>query len=795
MRFHSLLPSFKPHDATGSIASEFRGLLRRLGCESEIFSPDIHPDLRHLARPSAELASAVAPADALLYHHGIASELVPLLSSLRCRKVLAYHNVTPARFFAPFDPAVARALEDGRLQLAALRDQVDAAVCFSEYSASELREAGFPRVSVVPPPLEPWRVVHPGDERLYRRLSDGPTNLLFVGRVAPNKRIEDLIDLALLLNARKPARPVRLVVAGPTQKASDYFRMLERRAAPLGKRALFLGALSQHELCACYRAAHLFVSMSEHEGFGLPLCEAMAAGVPVIAFDGGAVREALGGAGVLFSPKSLPHVAALCEILLDDPVRRRRIVEAQKRRAAQLGPERTLPPFAEALAPLLPPAPPARRPARARPRVAFVVHRYGAELVGGAERHCRSIVQRMARHWDVEVLTTCAADYLSWANALPPGVSSDGPVPVRRFPSVRTREMRSFNALSGRMFGRAQERLEEERWLADQGPDCPALLSFLAEQRTAYDGFVFFTYLYAPTALGLPIAGKRALFVPTAHDEPPLRFGLYRQTFAAPAAILFNTPEEQALCEGLFELPGVHREAVGIGVEPRPGDPQALKAKLGLRGDYLLYLGRICAGKGLRDLVAAHALLRKRLGAQAPALVLAGTNELGLTERPGVFLPGPMDEAQKWDALGGAAAIVVPSALESLSLLALEAWSAGKPVIVNGESAVLAGQCRRSGGGLSYHGLSDFAEQTAKLLQDDDLRRKLGQAGQGYVASHYRWERIEERYQRILAEQVMDRTGGAARQPPSRSRAGGPGSRGGRRGVVRANGLHEREAP
>ena len=378
--------------------------------------------------------------------------------------------------------------------------------------------------------------------------------------------------------------------------------------------------------------------------------------------------------------------------------------------------------------------------------------------MGGAERHCRAIALRMARHWDVEILTSCAADYLTWDNALPAGLSMDGPIAVRRFPAVRSRDMRAFNALSRKLFGRAQERLAEERWLADQGPDCPDLLRFLAERREAYEGFVFFTYLYAPTALGLPIAGRKALFIPTAHDEPPLRFGVYRQTFAAPAAILFNTPEEQALCEGIFDLTGVHREAVGIGVESRAGDPHALRSRLGLRGDYLLYLGRISQGKGLRELLSAHAQLRRRLGALAPALVLGGTNEMRISDAPGLHLTGPLDEAAKWDALAGAAAIVVPSAMESLSLLALEAWSAGKPVIVNGESAVLAGQCRRSGGGLTYRGVGDFADQAAALLAEPARRRELGEAGQRYVASNYRWERIEERYRTILEERVLGRS-------------------------------------
>ncbi|MHB8418514.1 MAG: glycosyltransferase family 4 protein [Myxococcales bacterium] len=544
---------------------------------------------------------------------------------------------------------------------------------------------------------------------------------------------------------------------------------MRERAEPLGKSVRFLGAVSQHELCACYRAAHLFVSMSEHEGFGLPLVEAMAAGVPVVAFDAGSVREALGGAGALFAPKSFEHVAALCEILLDDPLRRRRVIDAQRLRAAKLSPEATLEPLSQALAAALggsraeaPRRPRGKAAGDGRPRVAFVVPRYGEEVVGGAERHCRNVAQRMSRRWRVEVLTSCATDYLTWANALPPGVSADGAVTVRRFPAARARDMRELNAFSRRLFGRAQERLTEERWVAEQGPDCPGLLRHLIEQRDAYDGFVFFTYLYAPTVLGLPVAGRKALFVPTAHDEAPLRFGLYRQAFASPAATLFNTPEEQALCEGLFEMPRVHREVVGVGVEARAGDPAALRGRLGLRGDYLLYLGRIAEGKGLRELLAGYALLRRRLGALAPALVLAGPDEMRVAEQPGVELPGPLNEASKWDALAGAALVVVPSAVESLSLLALEAWGAGKAVLANGDSPVLTGQVRRSEAGVTYRGAADLAEQAQALLAEPARRRRLGDAGRAYVAAHYRWERIEERYGALLEEHILGAQRGEA---------------------------------
>ncbi len=764
MRFHSLLPAFHPNDATGSIASELQYLLRRLGFQSELFALDIHPDLRDLARPASELADCVEPDDAVLYHHGIGSELVPLLSSLPVRKVLAYHNITPSRFYEPFDPAVARALDDGRLQLAALAEMCESALAFSKFSGNELRALNFERVSVIPPPLEPWRVCRAGDERIFRRLFDGKTqNLLFVGRVVPNKRIEDLIALTERLLRRNPGRPFRLVVVGPYQRASPYFERLQELADPISDHVVFMGAVSQHELCAAYRAAHLFVSMSEHEGFGLPLCEAMAAGVPVIAYDGGAVSEAMGNAGLLFRPKRLERVAALCEIMLDDPVRRRRLIEGGRIRAAQLSPEATLAPLAEAVEPLRQARPRRTTRVRPRPKVAFVVHRYGAEVVGGAERHCRLLAQHLTGSWDIEVVTTCAADYLTWENAYPAGRSLDGEISVRRFPTTRVRDMRRFNALSRRLFGRAQDRLSEQHWLGEQGPHSPALIEFLLSEQADHDGFVFFTYLYEPTALGLPIIGRRALFVPTAHDEPPLRFGIYRQTFSSPAGILFNTPEEQALCEGLFEMGGVHKEIVGIGVEAEAGDAHPLLDKVGLRGEYLLYLGRIAAGKGIPELLDGYARLRQRLGTLAPSLVLCGANEMKLKNQAGVYVPGALAESAKWGALRDALAVVVPSAHESLSLAALEAWSVGRPVIANGESPVLNGQARRSAAAVTYRGPTEFAEVTGALLEDTAKVSRLGEAGRAFVQEHYSWKRITQRYEQLLQDLVLRPAGVRAR--------------------------------
>jgi glycosyltransferase involved in cell wall biosynthesis len=352
MRLHHLVPTLSPRDAIGSLVVAFRELLQRLGFESEIFATHIHPELRSSARPSADLASVIRPEDGVIYHHGIGSEEVALFASLHCRKLLAYYDVTPAEFYRPYDPAMADALAEGRLQLLLLQRQVELAICLSDYSAGELRALGFTRVAVVPPPLRFDRVCGTPDERLLAKLSDGSTNLLFVGRISPHKRVEDLIELTRLLQQRSPARRWRLVLAGGAPRESAYVRLLHQRASGLGPPVLFLGAVSETELGACYLGAQLFVSMSEHEGFGLPLCEAMAADVPVLAFAAGAVPETLGGAGLLFSPKSLPHIAALCETLVGSESLRERLLEGQRRRVGRLGPDVTLPILRDTLQPL-----------------------------------------------------------------------------------------------------------------------------------------------------------------------------------------------------------------------------------------------------------------------------------------------------------------------------------------------------------------------------------------------------------------------------------------------------------
>lgn len=743
MAVHQLIPSFVAGDATGQAALHLQLLLRRLGHAGELYAAEVGQGLGSLAHPAAALRPG--PEDLVLYHHGIASPLSGQLLHLPCRRGVVFHNISPANTYA--GTPLAEALRTGRAQLAAMAPFVDVAIGVSDYNSAELREAGYRDVHTVPLFVEPSRFARAGaDEQMLRRLAGPGPVMLSVSRVAPHKRFEDLLALhAQVLEVRPQAR---LLLVGGYEPGSRYFRSLQRTARGLSG-VHFLGRLDHAQLVAAYRSADVFVSMSEHEGFGVPLIEAMAAEVPVLAYAAAAVPETLGGAGIAFDEKRFAFLSELVVEVCEDKALRERLLAGQARRLKHFSADASQ----EALARALPLPPKPARPTRStrkKPRVGFVVQRYG-EVTGGAERHAQQVVEQLAPHWDVTVLTTCAKNHLTWENAFPPGEErAEGGVRILRFPVTRVRHIRPFNALSRQVFDRSNERLREEHWVAEQGPVVPGLLEHLDAHGADYDGFVFFTYLYAPTVWGLPLVADRAVLVPTAHDEPPLRFGAYADVFERPRALLCNTPEEVALIDRAW--PGHARaRVVGVGVEVPPDvRPERFRERHGLHNPYLLYLGRLEAGKGIPELLSHYRELRARFH-DAPELVLAGEAHMELRGE-GVHAVGRLSEQEKYDALAGALAVTVPSRFESLSLLTLESFASGTPVLVNGHSEVLVGQVERSGAGRVYTDLESFI---SGLREVGEQRGRLSQKARTYAERHT-WPQVVDAYreemERILRE-------------------------------------------
>ncbi len=388
-------------------------------------------------------------------------------------------------------------------------------------------------------------------------------------------------------------------------------------------------------------------------------------------------------------------------------------------------------------------------------RIAFVVQRCGKEVNGGAELLCRLVAEQMALRADTEVLTTCALDYVTWANHYPVGVEQTGPLRIRRFPVERPRDPAAFGALSARLRPRigTLPRAEEERWMREQGPWSPELFAYLERHRRDYDAFIFFTYLYTTTYFGLPAVQDKAILVPLAHDEWPIYFQMWERLFERPRAFVFQTEEELSFLRRRFPGVGIDGPIAGVAVDPPARvDPEAFRKTYGIEAPFLLYAGRLDPAKGVGDLVRDFAAYRTTSGDVRTELVLVGKAVMELPHAPGLHAVGFVPEQHKWDAIAACDAFVMPSPYESLSIACLEAWSMEKPVLVNARSEVLVGQCRRSQGGLWYSDTEGFCGALEVLLGDETTRRALGAQGRRYVTANYQWPRIMDVYSGLVSE-------------------------------------------
>jgi glycosyltransferase involved in cell wall biosynthesis len=427
-------------------------------------------------------------------------------------------------------------------------------------------------------------------------------------------------------------------------------------------------------------------------------------------------------------------------------------------------------------------------------KIAFVIQRYGAEVLGGSEHLCRLVAERLSASHDVEVLTSCARDYITWKNEYPEGADRIRGVIVRRFATTETRDIDAFNAYSEWIYDNPHSRADEMEWLKQQGPWTPGLLEHLRRHHQQYDVLIFFTYLYAPTVLGLEVAPQRSILVSTAHDEPAIRLEIFKDVFRTPAALCYLTESERRFVEMQFPDRPLLEEVVGVGVDlpqqqpyPRmpavPDEDQSLatpplgandaaaspeeemprdfpshllargavfRRRHRLYGPIVLYGGRIDPGKGCEELIQYFSEYVKEGG--DATLALMGVKLMSLPEEPFVRFAGLLSDRERLQALEAATVVVCPSPYESLSLLALEALSVGTPILVNARSAVLVEHCVRSNGGLYYADRDEFVEALKLLIGDERLRQSLGRNGRDYVRKNYRWDVVLGKYERLFAK-------------------------------------------
>ncbi len=386
-------------------------------------------------------------------------------------------------------------------------------------------------------------------------------------------------------------------------------------------------------------------------------------------------------------------------------------------------------------------------------KLGFVVQRYGLEIAGGAEYHCRLIAELLARESgiEVDVFTTCALDYVEWKNHYPEGEELLNGVRIRRFPVTRVRDVPEFALLSRAVQTEGHTEADEEAWMDAQGPCSPALRDHVVRlaDEGRYDALIYFSYRYWTTCRTLRPSRTPSILAPTAEDDGLYRLGLFRPLFEAATRFAFNSIEEREMLETAMghALPG---EIVGVGSAlPKSVDGAGFRQRFSIPGPFLLYVGRIDLNKGCPELFDFFLRYLEDTGSDL-SLVLVGKALLDVPVHPKIRALGFREDGDKWDALAACLALAIPSRLESLSMVTLEAFFAERPVVANAACAVLRGQCRRSGGGLYYSNYDEFREILTLLERDGSLRTRMGEAGHAYFEQHYAWPVIRAKYLALI---------------------------------------------
>jgi glycosyltransferase involved in cell wall biosynthesis len=755
-------------DALGQQLAEKVAFLTETGAEVRVFVEDdrhVHPVVRPYCRRAAgdaldpEAWTYLAAADLIVADYSqfySLLHLLPLLAGGKARIVLDYHGVTPPHLW---NGPNREPLEQGSRQRG-LVWSADLAVTHSRFGRAELQQpTGFPdeRTAALGYVIDTdFFQPGPPGRSLHERLGlQAATLLLFVGRLAPNKRTPLLVEALDRLRDLTP--PVHAVFIGPCHDV--YHLEAERcrqRAAEsdLADRVHILGQVVADCLCDAYRSASVFVMPSLHEGFCLPVLEALACGLPVVAARSSALPETVGPAGLTFQPDDVDDLARQVRRVLLPVGSAVRTTEPSETPVRAADPTHSRPPSGSA--------------------IAIVSGRYGSAFVGGAETSLRTIATALHQAgYRVEVFATCWQDENDWTDRSAAGSSIEAGITVHRFP-LDARDAEEYR-LAQQAIGDGSASSEAEQRFLQHSLNSSELLAALEQRREQFAAIIVGPYLFGLTHEVARRFPAQTLLLPCFHDEPAARLPALRETYRQVAGILYHSPEEQAFAEAELGLNhpgavccGTFIDLASEGRQPPVERPATGLAHGGLtppaRPQYVVYAGRYSPLKNLPLLFD----FARRYSARHPErfkFAFVGQGEQRIPDEPWAQDHGFVPEAVRSELIAGAAALVQLSCLESLSLAALEAWSLGTPVIAHRDCAVLAGQLQRSGGGQAVGNYEEFAAFLDELWEHPERRATLGEFGRQYVIQEYgSRDRFTQRLtsaladmQRPLAERLRER--------------------------------------
>ena len=372
-------------------------------------------------------------------------------------------------------------------------------------------------------------------------------------------------------------------------------------------------------------------------------------------------------------------------------------------------------------------------------KILFVVQRYGLEVNGGAELHCRQLAERLKDEYDVSVLTTCAIDYVTWKNEYKEGIEHINGVKVIRKKVDFERNEKKFNKISAKLNNEKDNINLGIEWQEAQGPHSAELIKYLEDHKDDYDVIIFLTYLYYTTYFGLKVAPEKSILIPTAHDEPPIYYSIFNETFNLPKAILYSTTTERDFVNKRFKNDYIESDIVGLGVDINENAQDIdLEKTFGIKDDYVVYVGRIDESKGCKEMFEYFLEYKKTYNSNLK-LVLAGKSAMEIPRNKDIVILGFVSEDEKVNLIRKSKLLILPSKFESLSLSTLEAMYLKVPVLLNGKCEVLKQHAILSNGGLYYENKWEFIETLDYLIRNSKIAERMGENGRKYVNENYKW--------------------------------------------------------
>lgn len=738
MRVAIITHQARPADAIGNIIADKVAFFVDRGADVRVFAEVVNPPHPRLdgrvtrfdtIDVDGEAFRFIAAADLVVVEYGHyfrALEVLPMLAGRRPRILFDYHGVTSSNLWGQHNrEAVLEGL--GRAGLAWCADRVIAHSCFA---ANELQQgAGYPRsrIDVIAHHASNRGSTQsqPHDTLRQSLKSRDARIILFVGRLAPNKRVPILVEAIARLKTTRPE--AHLVVIGNNQDAYkiEAEACLERaRDFGVGDRVHVLGQVDDEQVLAWYDSAHLFVMPSRHEGFCIPVLEAMAAGVPVIAAHAAALPETIGAAGLLFTPDNVAELAERMESVLASALAPMPESDGKPAIRQSETSDNTLQPAGATCK-------------SSRRRIAVVSFRYGDNIVGGAETSLRRMALSLAdAGHHVEVFSTCTTTEHAWKNDLEAGTTREDGIAVHRFP-VEAFDRERHDKVVRRVLennGKVDPATEEE--FLRQGVRSESLIAELTRRRDEFDAFMTGPYLASLTCDVARAFPSKTLLAGCFHDEPTARLAVWQPVYRRVTGLIYHSDSERTFAERDLGLNHPRSHVVGTWIEnTAPGDPERGR-KLAGAGTYVVYIGRYSPQKNLPLLLEwAERFERSHRGKLR--FVFMGQGPLHLPSHPWCVDLGHVDECDKRDLLAGAKAIVHLSKYESLSLAVLEALSQGTPAIVHENCLVLRELVRESGAGEAVADYDTFEAALVKLIDNDEKRNRLGMAGRSFVQNRY----------------------------------------------------------